>query len=71
MRILSPKLKSFHLVISIAISSISSALFVFSIHSLGIPLIPSLAPIMAPMKNDLEQLQPPARIVFLTASSKC
>merc|ERR1712211_23272 len=47
----------------------SSTFFVFSIQSTGIASIPSLAPIMAPMKNDLEQLQPPATIVFLTASS--
>merc|ERR1712211_165037 len=38
----------------------SSTFFVFSIQSTGIASIPSLAPIMAPMKNDLEQLQRPA-----------
>jgi len=55
---------------STAILITVSTLFVFSSQSSGTHLIPCLAPIMAPMKKDLEQLQPPATMVFLTASSK-
>ena len=53
-----------------AISSTASVNRVFLIHSIGIPLIPYVAPAIAPANKALEQLQPPALIVCRTVSSK-
>ena len=44
-------------------SNTTSVNLVFRIHSIGIPLMPYVAPAIAPANKAREQLQPPALIV--------